>query len=148
MQGIRVPRKIVQEMLKDLDPDGTAERKSHRLQRRTYTITEDQTMFGIVMAMIYELKPFGFPIHGCIDGWSRKMLWLHVTRSNNSPHNIADYYLDAVQPRTQALYSALANSLEERPWFRLVTWSPKLLCIGGGVVQRNSTYLTYFCLRN
>ena len=32
--------------------------------------------------------------------------------------------------------------------FRLITWSSKLLCIGGGVAQTNSTYLTYFCLRN
>ena len=32
--------------------------------------------------------------------------------------------------------------------FRLITWSSKLLCIGGGVVQTSSTYLTYLCLRN
>ena len=43
-----------------------------------------------------KLKPFGFPIHGCIDGWSRKVLWLYVTRSNNQPNNIAAYFLDAV----------------------------------------------------
>ena len=42
-------------------------------------------------------KPFGFPMHACIDGWSRKVLWLYVTRSNNWPHNIATYYLDAVE---------------------------------------------------
>ena len=28
---------------------------------------------------------------------SRKVLWLYVTRSNNSPHNVATYYLDAVE---------------------------------------------------
>ena len=48
------------------------------------------------------------------------------------------------QLRTHALYPALSNSGEERPWFRRVTWSSKLLCIGGGVIQRKSTYLTYF----
>ena len=44
-----------------------------------------------------KLKPFGLAIHGCIDGWSRKILWLYVTRSNNCPHNIATYYLDAIE---------------------------------------------------
>ena len=95
IQGIRVPRKIVQEIPKDLDPDGTVERKAHRLQRRTY---HNRGPNDVWHCDGYDkLKPFGFPIHGCIDGWSKKMLWLHVTRSKNSPHNIADYYLDAVQ---------------------------------------------------
>ena len=26
-----------------------------------------------------KLKPFGFPIHGAIDGYSRRILWLRVT---------------------------------------------------------------------
>lgn len=95
MQGLRVPRKIVQELFKELDPDGTAERKAHRLKRRTY---HNRGPNDVWHCDGYDkLKPFGFPIHGCIDGWSRKMLWLYVTRSNNSPHNIANYYLDAVQ---------------------------------------------------
>ncbi len=36
-------------------------------------------------------------MHGCVDGWSRKVLWLHVTRSNNQPDIIAKFYLDAVE---------------------------------------------------
>ena len=44
-----------------------------------------------------KLKPWGFPIHGAIDGFSRKIIWLNVTRSNNSPDNIAQFYLQAVK---------------------------------------------------
>ena len=44
-----------------------------------------------------KLKPFGFPIHEAIDGFSRKILWLEVTRSNNSPDNIATYFLSTVR---------------------------------------------------
>ena len=44
-----------------------------------------------------KLKPWGFPIHGAIDGFSRKILWLNVTRSNNSPDNIAKFYLNVVK---------------------------------------------------
>lgn len=29
------------------------------------------------------MKPFSFPIHGAIDGYSRKILWLELSRSNN-----------------------------------------------------------------
>ena len=30
-----------------------------------------------------ELSGPGFPICGCIDGWSQKIMWLTVTRLNN-----------------------------------------------------------------
>ncbi len=44
-----------------------------------------------------KLKPYGFPIHGAIDGYSRKILWLELTRSNNKPEIPAKYYLDCVR---------------------------------------------------
>ena len=44
-----------------------------------------------------KLAPYRFPIHGCIDGFSRKVIWLYITRSNSYPDNIAAYYLDAVR---------------------------------------------------
>jgi hypothetical protein len=63
-----------------------------------------------------KLKPFGFPIHGVIDGFSRKILWLNVTRSNNSSDNIARYYLDAVNefngcPNTLVIDMGTENAL-------------------------------------
>jgi hypothetical protein len=36
-----------------------------------------------------ELKPFGLTIHGCIDGYSRRIMWARVAYSNNNPHIIA-----------------------------------------------------------
>ena len=36
-----------------------------------------------------KLKPFGFPIHGAIDGYSRRILWLRVMCTNNDPQVIA-----------------------------------------------------------
>ena len=32
-----------------------------------------------------KFKRFGFPIHGCIDGFSQKLMWLIVSTSNNDP---------------------------------------------------------------
>ena len=37
------------------------------------------------------------PIHGCVDGFSRKVLWLSVCRSNNNPVIPASYFLQTVQ---------------------------------------------------
>ena len=44
-----------------------------------------------------KLKPFGFSIHGCIDGFSRRILWLEVQRSNKNPRLIARYFLKCVK---------------------------------------------------
>ena len=94
LDGIRVPRFVVQQLVKELDPDGVRERRAHRMKRRTYQNTGPDDAWHC--DGYDKLKPFGFPIHGCIDGWSRKIIWLHLTRSNNLPSNIAMYYLEAV----------------------------------------------------
>ena len=44
-----------------------------------------------------KLKPYGFPIHGAIDGFSRRVLWLQVVKSNNDPNVPAHLYLECVR---------------------------------------------------
>jgi len=78
---------IVQDILKEVDPEGCQFRKAHRLKRRTYHCLGPNDTWHI--DGYDKLKPFGFSIHGAIDGFSWKILWLEVTRSNNSPDNIA-----------------------------------------------------------
>ena len=98
-RGIQVPRLVVRELMQYLDPEGCELRRAHRLRRRVYHNAGPNAVWH---ADGYDkLKPYGFPIHGCIDGWSRKLLWkrlwLVVTRSNNYNYNIASYYLQAVE---------------------------------------------------
>ena len=95
MEGLRVPRIVVQEILKEVDPEGSELRKAHRLKRREYHNPGPNHSWH--MDGYDKLKPWGFPIHGAIDGFSRKILWLNVTRSNNSPDNIAKFYLNVVK---------------------------------------------------
>ena len=95
MEGLQVPRIVVQETLKELHPEGTERRKAHRLKRRQYHNPGPNHSWH--MDGYDKLKPFGFPILGAIDGFSRKVLQLNVTRSNNSSDNIAPYYLNAVE---------------------------------------------------
>ncbi|XP_066914908.1 uncharacterized protein [Clytia hemisphaerica] len=40
---------------------------------------------------------YGFPIHGCCDGFSRKILWLRVINSNNNPKIICNLFLKTVE---------------------------------------------------
>ena len=44
-----------------------------------------------------KLKKWGFCIHGCVDGFSRKLLWLKVATTNNDPLVIANYYLQHIK---------------------------------------------------
>ena len=44
-----------------------------------------------------KLKPHGFPIPGAVDGFSRRILWLEVARSNNDPRVPAAFYLNRVK---------------------------------------------------
>lgn len=92
--GIQVPRAVVQELLREIDPEGTEQRRAHRLKRREYR--NPGPNYAWHCDGYDKLKQYEFPIHGCIDGWSRKILWLYVTRSNNCPNNIVTFYLDAV----------------------------------------------------
>ena len=91
MVGLRVPRVIVQDLVREMHPEGSELRKKHRLKRRTYHNPGPNYAWHI--DGYDNLKHWGFPIHGGIDGFRRKILWLEVSRSNNSPSNIAHYYI-------------------------------------------------------
>ena len=65
-----------------------------------------------------ELKPFGFSIHGCIDGFSRRLVWLEVASTNKKPELIAKYYIEAVKqhkgvPKTLKADDGTEHSLIE-----------------------------------
>lgn len=92
--NVQVPRDVVMFLLQHMDPDGVQRRKSHRLNRRTYFSLGPNYCWHI--DGYDKLKPFGFPIHGCTDGFSRKVLWLQLLPSNNDPSVIANCYLQSL----------------------------------------------------
>lgn len=93
-KGIRCRRCDVQKLLKELDPVGVDLRKKRRMRRRKYTTRGPNYVWHIDGHD--KLKPYGFSIHGCIDGFSRKLIWLEVGATNKEPDIIARNYLDAV----------------------------------------------------
>ena len=92
--GLTVPRDLVQILVKEIDPDGCELRKRRKLRRRHYWSLGPNHTWHI--DGYDKLKDFGFPIHGCVDGFSRKVLWLNVARSNNNPAVVLGFYLDCV----------------------------------------------------
>ncbi|CAB3978133.1 RNA-directed DNA polymerase from mobile element jockey [Paramuricea clavata] len=94
LEGICVPRVIVQDLLKEMDPEGAELWKRHRLKRRAYHNPGPNYSWHI--DGYDKLKCWGFPIHRAIDGYSRRILWLCVTHSNNSPNQIASFYAGVV----------------------------------------------------
>ena len=80
--------------LKEIDPAGCERRRQHSIRRRQYVNPGPD--FAWHIDGYSKLKPWGFPIHGAIDGYSRKILWLKVARTNNSPDMIGSFYLQNV----------------------------------------------------
>eukprot|EP00794_Sanderia_malayensis_P015232 gene15232-biopygen12685 len=94
-RALVVSREVVRLALRIIDPDGVEERRKHRLQRRKYRSWGPNQLWHI--DGYDKLKPYGFCIHGCIDGFSRRIMWLKVATSNNNPAAIAKYFLDCVR---------------------------------------------------
>ena len=64
--------RVLRELLKICDRKGVAQRLKHRLERRRYVNKGPNCLWDIEG---YEkLKPFGFCIHGCIYGFSRRIM--------------------------------------------------------------------------
>lgn len=75
-----------------IDPGGVERRKQKRLLRRQYAAPGPNFVWHI--DGYDKLKPFGFAIHGAIDGFSRRIMWLEVGPSNNSPNIVSRYFLE------------------------------------------------------
>lgn len=61
-------RNKVMELLREMDPQGTEKRKRNRLQRRVYRNKGPNYVWHV--DGYDKLRPYGFEIHGCIDGYA------------------------------------------------------------------------------
>ena len=43
-----------------------------------------------------KLKPYGICISGCIDGFSKRIIWLKAGNNSNDPKIIASYYMESL----------------------------------------------------
>ena len=81
--------------MREVDPCGVEQRKHRRLHRRMYVSPGANFCWHIDG---YDtLKPLGFSIHGCVDSFRQRIIWLEAQRSNNNPRLIARYFLRSVK---------------------------------------------------
>ncbi|XP_046861913.1 uncharacterized protein LOC124455267 [Xenia sp. Carnegie-2017] len=157
MEGLRIPRVVVQDLLKELHPDGVEARKAHRLKRRVYHNPGPNYAWHI--DGFDKLKPWGFPIHGAIDGFSRRILWLRVTRLNKCPDNIATFYLNTVKQlmgcpvklitdlgTENAIVAAAQSYFRENPDSHRYVTMADIECISSSIVPNDvpNEYDEYF----
>lgn len=95
LYGINESSESIRQLLKCIDPEGVEARTKRRFCRRKYISKGPNYTWHL--DGYDKLKPYGFCIHGCIDGYSRKILWLRVSSTNNDPGVISTYYLDFVE---------------------------------------------------
>lgn len=93
--NMRATQSTVRLLQQTIDQEGVYLRSCRRLRRRQYF--NHGPNYLIHVDGYDKLKPYGFPIHGAIDGFSRKILWLKVCPSNNNPRYIARFYIDYVK---------------------------------------------------
>ena len=94
-EGFTVTQEEVRLLLHIFDNNGIEIRKRKRLRRRKYFSEGSNYIWH--MDGYDKLKRFGICIHGCIDGFSRYVVWLRAWNTNNNPKVVARYYLDAVK---------------------------------------------------
>ena len=92
---IVIDRETVRRIVKGLDPEGVEMRSKRRFRRRRYAACGPNFIWHL--DGYDKLKPHGFCIHGTIDGYSRRILWLEVGPTNNDPMITVQYFIDCVQ---------------------------------------------------
>ena len=75
-RGFVVSQETIRLIIKILDPEGVELRRARRLRRRQYTCRGPNALWH--MDSYDKLKPYGIAINGCIDGFSRHIMWMEA----------------------------------------------------------------------
>ncbi|KAK2853351.1 hypothetical protein Q5P01_006012 [Channa striata] len=122
---LRVRKDDVSLVLKELDPRGVSLRQARRLRRRNYFSKGPNFIWHL--DSYDKLKPYGICVNGCIDGFSRKIIWLNAYTTNSDPKLFGGYYMESVQ-RLGGCPRVVRGDLRNREWLcqRLSAFSPYL----------------------
>ena len=95
LTGFNISRSDVALLLSVLDPAGCELRKKKRLRRRRYYAKGPNYLWHL--DSYDKLKHYGICINGCIDGFSRKIIWCKVTSSSSDPSIIGGHFVEALE---------------------------------------------------
>ena len=95
-RSIKVTWARVRNALWNVDPQGILNRTIHCtiIQRRVYCVSGSLALWHLDGN--HKLIRWGFVVHGCIDGYSRKIMYLYC-HSNNKAHTVLQVFQSAVQ---------------------------------------------------
>lgn len=93
--GMVVTQNKVRLALQIVDPEGVALRRKKRLKRRQYSNKGPSYLWHF--DSYDKLKRYGICINGCIDGFSRYIIWLRAGMTSSDPRVVAGYYIDAIE---------------------------------------------------
>ncbi|XP_051782603.1 uncharacterized protein LOC127527557 [Erpetoichthys calabaricus] len=95
-KGFVTDSESIRFLLKTLDPEGVEQRKRRCLRRRQFSSKGPNNTWHIDSND--KLKPYGIFINGCIDGFSRFIIWLEASNSGKAGIT-ANYFAQAVKKR-------------------------------------------------
>ena len=93
--GYTVSKHTVMRLVAGMDPAGSARRRGRRLTRRIYH--SEGPNYSWHMDGWDKLKPYGISVHGCIDGFSRRIMWLTACTTNKDSAVVASFYIDCLE---------------------------------------------------
>lgn len=93
-RGFVVSQDTIRRIIKLVDPQGVELRRARRLRRRQYSCRGPNALWH--MDGYNKLKPYGIAINGCIDGFSRYVLWMEAYTTNSDPKVVASYFIKTV----------------------------------------------------
>ncbi len=96
-RGYRVTQETIRLLLHIIDPEGHYLRVRRRLQRRLYRNPGPNYKWHV--DSYDKLKYFGICVNGCIDGYSRYVMWAEAYKTSSDPKLLAGYFVKAVEHR-------------------------------------------------
>ena len=97
-KGIKIQRRRIRESLHRVDPENVVSRWGAVISRRTYYVPWPNSLWHVDGH--HSLIRWKFVIHGCIDGKSRKIMFLHCS-ANNRAETVRTLFLDAISQNGQ-----------------------------------------------
>lgn len=93
-KGLRVQRSRVRESMTRVDPENSALRWGAVVRRRSYQVPWPNSLWHLDGH--HSLIRWKLVIHGCIDGYSRRIIFLHCS-SNNLSETVLSLFLNAIE---------------------------------------------------
>lgn len=91
--GLKVTRSRLRNSINRVDPEGRENRKHKKIKRREYKVSGPHALWHIDGH--HKLKNWKIATHGCIDGYSRYIVYLNAA-DNNSSTTVVNLFNQAV----------------------------------------------------